>query len=294
MKKKKQSKTNNKAHNLLLEINQKYGKNTIRFAKDEPIKKRQPFGIKEIDDFIGGGIVEGMFTIIYGSESVGKSTLAYTQIATLQKMGKICVLIDMEHSYDNEYAKILGVDVENLVILTADTAEEVLDIVIKLSKSKKIDYIALDSLQSLAPIEEMETKKGKELSIADNQMAAFAKKIGKFLRDSSPFVYKSKMGFLFIGQTRMKGLGTFFVKEGLTGGNALRHWASMILHLRRGMKANSPTEKINGKKTIVGFRCVIKIEKTKVFGSKPENSEIQIPFYYGAGFKKEDSNEKNI
>lgn len=285
-------KKDNKLKDILREINKKFGKNSIRFASEEKNNEKMPFGVKEIDEFIGGGIPIGKFTILYGSASTGKSTLAYTQIATLQKLGKQCVLIDMEHSFEKEYASSLGVDVENLLLLTATTAEEVMDIVIKLSKEKAVDYIALDSLQSLAPIDEMETKKGKEVSIADDQMAIFARRMGKFLRVVSPFIYRAKIGFLFIGQTRMTGLGTFFVKEGLSSGFALKHWASLILHLRKGQSTDAPTEKVDGKKVKVGFDCVIKIEKTKISGCKPENSELHIPFIYGVGFKKENKEEE--
>ncbi len=281
-------KEKDKLRDVLREINKKFGKNSIRFASEEENEEKLPFGVKEIDKFIGGGIPIGKFTIIYGSESVGKSSLCYTQIATLQRLGKQCVLIDMEHSFDKEYASSLGVDVDSLLLLTATTAEEVMDIIIKLSKEKVVDYIALDSLQSLAPKDEMMTKSGKEVSIADDQMAVFARRMNKFLRVCSPFIYKAKIGFLFIGQTRMTGLGTFFAKEGLTGGRGLFHWASLILHLRKGQSADAPTEKVEGKKVKIGFDCVIKIEKTKISGSKPEGSELHIPFYYGIGFKKEE------
>ena len=281
-------KKKDKLREIVREINKKFGKNSIRFASEEENKEKLPFGVREIDEFIGGGIPIGRFTILYGAPSTGKSTLAYTQITTLQKLGKQCVLIDMEHSFEKEYASSLGVDVENLLLLTATTAEEVMDMVIKLSKEKVVDYVVLDSLQSLAPRDEMETKSGKEVSMTEEQMALFARKMGKFLRVVSPFVYKGKIGFLFIGQTRMTGLGTFFAKEGLSSGFSLKHWASLILHLRKGQSSDAPTEKVNGKKVKVGFDCVIKIEKTKLSGSQPEGSELHIPFYYGIGFKKEE------
>ena len=272
---------------IIKTINKKHGKNTIKFAKEEKPKERLPFGIKEIDELVGGGIPAGNYVIIYGSESCGKSTLAYTQIATLQKKKKICCLIDLEHSFEANYAEKLGVNNSKLLIVTPSNAEEAMDIVITLAKEKVVDYICLDSIQALSPTGENVTKKGKEKSMEDDEVALLARKMGKFLRRTAHSIYTAKIGFLFIGQTRTQGIGTFFTKEGLTGGHSVKHWAVMILQFRRGMKAYSPTEKINGKKTIVGFPVNIKIEKAKLSGVK-EGNEILVPFYYDKGFKKED------
>ena len=279
-------KSKNKLNEIIANINKEYGKNTLYFAKNEKVKERLGFGIKEVDELIGGGIPAGNFVVIYGGESVGKSTLAYTQIANLQKNGKICCLVDLEHSFEDEYAEKRRVDTSSLLISKPKNAEEAMDIVITLSKNKVVDYICLDSIQALSPVGENETKKGKEKSMKDDEMALLARKMGKFLRRTAYYVYKSKIGFLFIGQTRTQGIGSFFTREGLTGGHAIKHWSVITLQMRRGMKAYSPTEKINGKKTIVGFPCVIKIEKAKLTNAKPENTEIIIPFYSKGGFIK--------
>jgi len=274
-----------KLKNVLQDFNKKYGKNTVYYAKDEPEKPHLPFGVKEIDDFVGGGILGGNFTIIYGAESVGKSTLAYTQIAELQKKKLVCCLLDLEHSFDPKYAKLLEVDIDKLILISPNNAEAAMDITIKLSKEKLVNYIVLDSVQALTPLGENETKKGIEKPMEKDEMALLARRMGKFLRRTASFVYKAKIGFLFIGQTRTQGIGTFFTRQGLSGGHALKHWASLILNIRHGMKANAPKK---GKK-ILGFQSVIKIEKHKIIGCSQMGSELSLNFYFDCGFKQKES-----
>jgi len=282
------AKKSNKLKDVLRSLNKKYGKNTIYYATNEKKKERLPFNVKTIDDFIGGGIPIGNFTIIYGSSGVGKSTLAYTQIAYLQKKGLVCCLLDLEHSFDPRYGEKIGIDNEKLILIKPDNAEEAMDIIINLSKEKVVDYICLDSIQALTPIGENETSRGLEKSMEKNEMALLARQMGKFLRRVGTPVYKANIAFLFIGQTRTQGLGTFFATEGLSGGNALRHWASLILKMQKGMKSEAP--KI--KKEIVGFSCIITIEKHKLYGCSPINTKIRVPFYFDGGFYEKEK-EKN-
>lgn len=283
---KKKIMTKSKLKNILQDINKTYGKNTVYYAKDEPVKTRLPFGIKEIDDFIGGGISGGNFTIIYGGEGIGKSTLAYTQIAMLQTKGLVCVLLDLEHSFDPKYAKIMGINIDKLILICPENAEQAMDITIKLSKAKVVDYIVLDSIQALSCIGENETKKHVEKPMDKDEVALLARRMGKFLRRTAGFVYKAQIGFLFIGQTRTQGIGTFFTHEGLSGGHSIRHWSSMTLHMCKGMKANAPKKG----KEIIGFQSVIKVEKHKIMGCSKIGSELKIPFYYNGGFKQKDKN----
>ena len=280
------------------DINKKFKKNVIQFASDEEVKEKILFGVGEVDDLVGGGTLCGNFSIIYGGESVGKSTLALTQIATAQQLGKTCLYIDLEHSFDIDRAKVLGIDLSKLLLIEdINNAEEAMDIVIKISKEKIVDLITVDSIQAMSPKGEQVTKKDKEKSIEDDEMALLARKMSKFLRVSANAVYMGKVSVVLIGQVRMN-LGSFIVTEGLSGGRALKHWAVNTVHIRRGKKVDSPVEKYkeyykeDGKdryKTmdrIIGFDCVVKLEKTKVSGSKPEGSVTHLRFYFESGFLK--------
>jgi len=291
---------------VMADVNTKFKKNVIQFAVDEEIKERIPFGVEDIDNLTGGGTLCGNFSIIYGGESVGKSTLALIQIAKAQELGKTCAYIDLEHSFDIIRAKILGVDLSTLLLIEdIDNAEEAMDIVIKLAKEKVVDLITVDSIQAMSPKGEQITKKKKEKSMEDDEMALLARKMSKFLRFSANAVYTGKVSIVLIGQVRMN-LGSFIVTEGLSGGRALKHWAVITLHMRRGKKVDAPVEKYkesyteDGKKKyktmdrIIGFDCVITLQKTKVSGSQPENTAIHVPFYFESGFSKLISEEDEV
>jgi len=277
---------------VMRETNKNYKGNVIKFAKDEEIKERIGFGVKEVDEFTGGGAVCGNFVIIYGGEGVGKSSLVLHQIANAQKNGKICAYLDLEHTFDKNRATKFGVNLDELVLAEGmESAEEAMDIVIKLAKEQAVDYIALDSIHALSPKQERETKSGKEKSMEEEEMALLARKMGKFLRVVAPFIYKSKIAFVLVGQVRIKGIGSFITKEGLTGGMSVHHWSVLTLHLRKGQKVDAPyvyiTEDGKRKKQLIGFDCVMKIEKTKV-KSAPELSEIHLPFHFNSGFLEEE------
>ena len=290
MKKKKEN--NISLKKVINEINKKYGEIILKYAKDEPPKNRIGFGIKEIDELTGGSIC-GNWIILYGAESVGKSTLALMQIATAQKENKTCVYVDLEHGFDAKRAEQFGVDLSKLILLeNIKTAEQAMDIMIKLAREKVIDLVIIDSVQAMSPKGEQETKAGKEKSMEEDEMALLARKLSKFFRMSGTPIYKSKTAGILIGQTRVGGLGTFITKEEMTGGRGLKHWSLMTIYMRRGQKADAPREKYideHGKKKerILGFDCVLKIEKQKISNCQPEGSEIHIPFYYTEGFRSE-------
>ena len=269
------------------ELTKKFGHSIVHFAKDEPDKEKIPFGIEAIDKLTGGGILSGMFTILWGNKSSAKTTLAYSAIAQAQKMGKNCLFLDLEGSFDKAWAEKFGVDLNRLLVGHFETAEEAMDTIIKLTNEKAIDFIILDSIQSLSPAGEQQTKKGKEKSVEDDTMALLARKLSQFFRMSASGVYKGKVAMLLIGQARTD-LGSFIKLDALSGGHALQHWSAITLKSYRGTKADAPRYKfkVNGKtkEFIIGFDLVIKIEKTKVSGTAPESSEIRIPFHYEYGF----------
>lgn len=297
--------------NLMRSINKNTRNGAIKFACDEEIKGRVPFGIIELDKFIGGGIVRGNFSIIYGPSSAGKTSLAYHQIAQAQKQGLVCALFDLEHSFSPDRAKTFGVNIDELVLIAnVNTAEEAMDILINLSKEQVIDFAVIDSIQALSPKGQQETKTGALKSVEDDTMALLARKMSQFLTMSKDYVYAGKVAVLLIGQVRTGGLGSYVVKATLSGGNAQKHYANLIGFLRRGQNADAPVEKYKEfykdetgkdryrtKDRAIGFDTCFKIEKHKMENCQPEGSEIHIPFYYETGFIqptiKNEEEEKN-
>lgn len=280
---------------VMADLNKSSGRNIVKFSNEKDEKKVIEFGIKEFDEFTGGGLVKGNFTVIYGGPAVGKSTLALTLIANAQKQNLVCVYIDLEHGFDVDWARQFGVNMEQLVLVdSVDTAEEAMDIVMTLSQQKVVDLVIVDSIQAMSPKGEQETKEGKTKSLEKDTMALLARKLGEFLRRCSPKIYRAKVAILLIGQLRTKGIGSFVTTQGLSGGNAIHHWPRMILCMRKGVKDDAPTKtvKVKGKgrakdkKVIeqIGFDSVTKMEKTQVFGSEPEGKVIHRPFYFKTGF----------
>lgn len=214
-----------------------------------------------------------------------------------------CAYVDLEKTFDLERAKIFGIDLSKLLYIDElDYAEEAMDIVVTLSKEKMVDFIVVDSIQAFSPKDYFEDKKGKEKSVGDDFMALLPKKIGRFIDKTRNHIANAKIGVLLIGQVRMD-IGGFIAKEGLTGGNALKHASTLTLYMRRGQKADAPLIKIEkeveDKGTIkkkkflklVGFDCVFKIEKMKISGCQPEGSELHIKFDYDTGFLKDTNKE---
>lgn len=281
---------------LINEVNRDHKKIVIRTANEEPNKTRAPFGIKEVDDFCGGGI-HGNFIIIWGSESVGKSSLCLYQVAEAQKQGKLCAYLDLEHAFDKNRAKLLGVNLDDLFLAEdLDTAEQAMDLVIRLAKDKAVDLIIVDSIQAMTPKGENENKSGKERSMEEDEIALLAKKMGKFLRRTATPIYQSQIAVTLVGQSRTGGIGGFATHEELTGGRATKHYSLLTLFMRKGQGVDAPTEKVDSgelddkDKPIkitkkVGFDSVIVIQKTKV-ESKPELSELHLPFYFNSAFTK--------
>ena len=296
-----------KLNQTLREINLKYKDPLMcKYAKDEPAKESLPFRIKEINDFLGGGAVYGNFIIIWGSESVGKTSLCFEQIIQAQLENKNVIYIDMEHTLDKERAKKIGVDLDKLVIIeNAETAEQAMDITIKFAKDKCVDLLIIDSIQAMSPKgEQFKGKANTEKSMEDNNVALLARKMSEFLRRTASAVYKGKMAVILVGQARTGGIGSFATHEELTGGRAEKFYSLLTVHMRKGQGADAPTisekkevielndegEKVKKIKTIqkkIGFNVVLTINKTKKSNSQTEMSELRLPYYYKSGFIKE-------
>jgi len=270
------------------DINKRAGAELIKFGKDQLPKERIPFGIKEIDDFTGGGIQRGNFTVIYGTAGIGKSTLAMVLTAQAQKMGLECVYIDLEHGFDLKRSKQFNVKEGLLLVEEIDTAEQSMDIIIKLAKEKVVDLIIVDSIQAMSPKQELLNKQGDMKSLEDETMALLARKLGQFFRMCASQVYKGNVAVLMIGQVRTQGIGSFITRLGLSGGHALKHWSIQTIYMRRGQAVDAPTrtQTIDGKRVKVklGFDCVFDMEKTKV-SSVPEGTKLHLPFFFDKGFQ---------
>jgi len=203
--------------------------------------------------------------------------------------------VDVERSYDPIWAAKLGVDTEKLIYIICETAEQVMDTVIKLCREKVVDVIVLDSIQGLSPKgEQVEGKGEKPRSLEDDTMALLARKLSQFFRMATPHIADAKCALLMIGQARMD-LGSFIKIETLSGGHALMHNSRLILRCRRGQKADAPfeqieTDEVNEKgkkikeKIQLGFDLVVHVEKSQLQGCI-EGQEIHVPFYYKEGIK---------
>lgn len=292
-----QKEKKDKLNTVLRDLNKKLGKDSIKYADTIESRKRVSFGHKSIDKLTGGGIPEGTFTTIWGSKGCAKTTISLDLISSAQKQDKQCVYVNGERSYDPVYAKKRGVSVEELAVVNVETLEQGLDIVIKLCREKVANVIIFDSLHGLAPKGELyEGKADKEKSVADSTMALRARKLTQFFEMSTSFVAESKCAVVLIGQSRMD-LSGFIKLETLTGGHALLHFSRLILKVRRGQKADAPSEKRptgavteKGKPEMeniqVGFDLVVHVDKSQIEGCT-ELSQIHVPFLFEEGIKNE-------
>jgi len=211
-----------------------------------------PTGSIGLDDALGiGGFPRGRIIEIYGPESSGKTTLALHAIAEAQKMNGICAFIDAEHAMDPEYAKNLGVKLEELLISQPDNGEQALEIVESLVRTGKIDVIVIDSVAALTPKDEIEGEMGA------HHVGKQARLMSQALRKLTGIVSKSKTVVIFINQIRMQ-IGVMFGNPETTpGGKALKFYTSVRLDIRRIAQIKKGDE-------VVGGRHRVKVVKNKV------------------------------
>ena len=212
------------------QIEKSCGKGSImRLGTDSKVRVESiPTGAINLDAAIGvGGIPRGRVTEIYGPESSGKTTLCLHVVANAQKLGGVAAFIDAEHALDTEYAKKLGVDVENLLISQPDTGEQALEICEILVRSGAVDVIVIDSVAALVPKAEIEGDMG------DSHVGLQARLMSQALRKLTGAIARSKTSVIFINQLREK-IGVMFGNpETTTGGKALKFYASVRLDIRR-------------------------------------------------------------
>ena len=254
---KEESKSSSKAHavdDVVREIRERFGEGSImklggvRRVDVEAI----PTGSLALDYALGvGGLPKGRIVEIYGPESSGKTTLALHVVANAQKSGGLAAFIDAEHALDPEYARRLGVNIDDLLISQPDTGEQALEITESLVRSGGISVIVIDSVAALTPKAEIEGDMGQQ------HMGLQARLMSHALRKLTAIMAKTNTTVIFINQIRMK-IGVMFGNpETTSGGMALRFYASVRIEVRRAAKIQKGDD-------VIGNRVNAKVVKNKV------------------------------
>lgn len=259
-----------KLENALMEIEKIFGKGSImRLGEGYKVEVDViPTGSISLDWALGvGGLPKGRVTEIYGPESSGKTTLALSIIKQAQLMGGKAAFIDAEHAFDYNYAKIIGVNVEELLISQPDNGEQALEIAEKLISTSEVAVIVIDSVAALTPKAEIEGEMG------DSHMGLQARLMSQALRKLTAIISKTNTVLIFINQIRMKIGVLWGSPETTTGGNALKFYASIRLDLRR-------IESLKKGEDFIGNKIKATVKKNKV-AAPFKQAELEIYFDEG-------------
>ncbi|MDR2636631.1 MAG: recombinase RecA [Mycoplasmataceae bacterium] len=254
----------------LKKLQNEYGKGMILdFNESSESVEIIPSGSLSLDNTLGiGGFPKGRITEIFGNESCGKTTIALHAVAQCQKMGGKCVYIDLEHALDINYCKKIGIDVNKLLIIHPENAEQTFSILEALIKTDEIDLMVVDSVAALVPKAELEG------NFEDQTIGINARIMSKGLRIIQSLLEKKSTGIIFINQIREKIGVVYGNNETTTGGRALRFYASIRLELRR-------SELLKEGDKVIGIGITARTIKNKL---APPMQRGTINIYFDCGF----------